>query len=196
MNQPVSIHTGLDVGKALQPYHADQVGSTTTLGDANLKAGSELSAPWFYAVLLAAQTAAAFILFWMVFPIFYSLVTHLGERQGLDFPQQLAIVASAALLHCFYWTRLKWVPVTPPFHSVFVAHLLFFASRVSFFFGGALFSAIFFRHLPELDVFPPLGQAVVKLLYVAGVLFGLFCYSLELERLGKAVEDQPTEHSG
>ena len=85
------------------------------------------------------------------------------------------------------------MPVTPPFHSVFVAHLLFFASRVSFFFGGALFSAIFFRHLPELDVFPPLGQAVVKLLYVAGVLFGLFCYSLELDRLGKAIEDQPDD---
>ncbi|CAN7421866.1 hypothetical protein LJR255_002646 [Pararhizobium sp. LjRoot255] len=123
MDQSVLIHTDLDVGKAFQPYHADQVGSTTTLGDANLKAGSELSAPWFYAVLLAAQTAAAFILFWMVFPIFYSLVTHLGERQKLDYPQQLAIVASAALLHCFYWTRLKWVSVTPPFHSVLVAHL-------------------------------------------------------------------------
>lgn len=160
-----------------------------------MKSGSGLSAPWVYASLLAAQTAAAFILFWMAFPIFYNLVTHLGERQVLDFSRQVAIVASAALLHCFYWTRLKWVPVTRPFHSVFVAHLLFFASRVSFFFGGAFFSAIFFRHLPELDIFPPLGQAVVKLLHVAGVLFGLFCYSLELDRLGKAIEDQPTEHS-
>ena len=57
----------------------------------------------------------------MVFPIFYSLVTHLGELQVLDFSQQVAILASAALLHRFYWTRLKWVPVTRPFRSVFVA---------------------------------------------------------------------------
>ncbi|WP_246706617.1 hypothetical protein [Rhizobium leguminosarum] len=63
--------------------------------------------------------------------------------------------------------------VTSPFHSVFAAHLLFFASRVSFFFGGALFSAIFFRHLPELDAFPPFAQAFVKSLYVAATLFGL-----------------------
>jgi hypothetical protein len=106
----------------------------------------------------------------------------------------LPLVASAALLHCCYWSRLKWVPVTPPFHSSFVAHLLFFASRVCFFFGGALFSAIFFRHIPELDAFQPFGEAVVKILYVAGTLFGLFCYSLELDRLGKAIEEPPDHH--
>lgn len=88
-----------------------------------------------YTVLMTAQTAAAVFLFLMVFPIFHSLVTHLGERQVLDFSKQIAIVAGAALLHCCYWTRLKWVPVTPPFHSSFVAHLFFFASRVSFFFA-------------------------------------------------------------
>lgn len=85
------------------------------------------------------------------------------------------------------------MPVTPLFHGVFVAHLLFFASRVSFFFGGALFSAIFFRHLPELDAFSPFAQAFVKSVYVAATLFGLFCYSLELDRFGKAVEDRPPE---
>ncbi|MBY2994144.1 hypothetical protein HF263_23735 [Rhizobium leguminosarum] len=151
------------------------------------------SAPWIYAGLLAAQTAAALTLFWIVFPIFHGLVNHLGERQMLALSDQVGIGASAALLHCFYWIRLKWVPVTSPFHSVFVAHLLFFASRVSFFFGGALFSAIFFRHLPELDALPPFAQACVKSVYVAATLFGLFCYSLELDRFGKAVEDGPPD---
>lgn len=74
-----------------------------------MKSGLGLSASWVYASLLAAQSAAALILFWMVFPIFYSLVTHLGERQMLDLSGQVAIVASAALLHGCYWTRLKWV---------------------------------------------------------------------------------------
>lgn len=158
----------------------------------SLKSASGPSAPWIYTGLLAAQTAAASVLFWMVFPIFHGLVTHLGERQMLDLSDQIAIIASAGLLHGCYWTRLRWIPVTSPFHSVFVAHLLFFASRVSFFFGGALFSAIFFRHLPELDVFPPFAQAFVKILYVAVTLFGLFCYSLELDRLGKVIEERPT----
>ncbi|NNH33172.1 hypothetical protein C9413_28240 [Rhizobium sp. SEMIA 4085] len=82
-----------------------------------MKSRSGLSAPWIYVGLLAAQTAAALILFWIVFPIFHGLVTHLGERQMLDLSDQLGIVASDALLHCCYWTRLKWVPVTPPFHG-------------------------------------------------------------------------------
>ncbi|ULJ76056.1 hypothetical protein [Rhizobium gallicum] len=149
----------------------------------------KLPDPVAYAVLLTAQTAAASILFSMVFPIFHRVVTHLGERQLLDFSDQVPIVVTAALLHCCYWARLKWVPVTPPFHSSFVAHLCFFASRVGLFFGGAFFSAIFFRHLPELDAFPSFGQAVIKFLYVAWTLFGLFCYSLELDRLGKAIEE-------
>jgi hypothetical protein len=70
-----------------------------------------------------------------------------------------------------------------------VRHLFLFASRVSFFFGGALFSVFFFRHVPELDQFPSFIQGAVKLLEVLLVLFSLFCYSLEIERLGRARED-------
>lgn len=133
------------------------------------------TAPWLYAVLLSAQTAAAIVLFWLVFPVFLNVVNHLGERVKLDLWNQIAMVASAAALHCLYWTRLKWVAVKPPFQNEFVAHIVLFASRVSFFFGGALFSALFFRHLPELEELPPFGQSVVKVFYVAMTLFALFC---------------------
>ncbi|MGQ3215217.1 MAG: hypothetical protein ACT6U0_10445 [Shinella sp.] len=149
-----------------------------------------------YAALLVGQTAAAALLFWMVFPVFYNVVTHLGESQSLDLSRHAAIAFSTALLHFCYWMRLNWVPVTAPFHSVIVSHLFSFASRISFFFGGALFSAIFFRHLPELDVFPPLGQAFAHVLYVMTILFALFCYSLDLERLAKAFEPPGTTDVG
>ncbi|CAN7635250.1 hypothetical protein LJR098_006121 [Rhizobium sp. LjRoot98] len=88
-----------------------------------------------------------------------------------------------------HWSRLAWVEIVPPCHNILLAHLFLFASRVTFFFGGALFSAVFFRHFPELEVFPPLWQAVAKALYVVAVLFGLFCVSLELDRLGRAMEE-------
>lgn len=138
--------------------------------------------------MLLAQTASALFLFWMVFPIFLQLITHVGERQDLPVDDQIAVAVSAALLHCLHWTRLKRVSMIRPRRNIILYHLCSFASRISFFFGGALFSAVFFRHLPELDVFPPLGQAMAKALYVVAVLFGLFCFSLELERLGKAFE--------
>ncbi|WP_457301226.1 hypothetical protein [Phyllobacterium sp. P5_D12] len=123
--------------------------------------------------------------------MFHGVLTHLGEYQELGMSSHVAILGGVIILHCSYWTRLKWVSVTPPFHSVFVSHLCSFAGRVCFLFSGAFFSAIFFRHLPELDAFPPFGQAVVKTLYVAGILFSFFCYSLELERLGKAIGESP-----
>ncbi|WP_244479962.1 hypothetical protein [Methylobacterium sp. Leaf94] len=80
------------------------------------------------------------------------------------------------------------MPLSVPFRNVLVGHLLLFSSRASFFFGGAFFSVVFFRHLPELEVLPPFGQAVTKGITIIAVLFALFCYSLELERLGKAIE--------
>lgn len=145
-----------------------------------------------YAALLAVQTAAASLLFWMVFPIFYSMVSDFGHELELDVFDQIQIVVGAAVLHLAYWTRLAKVRIVAPLRSRFVAHLLFFSSRVSFFFGGAFFSAIFFRHIPELESFPPLGQSIIKVFFVAVLLFGLFCYSLELERLGRAIdEDRP-----
>jgi len=146
-----------------------------------------------YACLLAGQTAAAALLFWIVFPVFHQVVTHLGERQELSLSQQLGIIFSVALLHACYWTRLLWVPVVAPCHSIFLGHLCSFASRVSFFFGGALFSALFFRHLPELDAMPPLGRIASSVAEVAAILFGLFCYSRDLERLAFAIEDTETE---
>jgi uncharacterized membrane protein YjfL (UPF0719 family) len=36
-----------------------------------------------YAALLAVQTLAVGLLLWILFPIFYSVVTHLGEQQDI-----------------------------------------------------------------------------------------------------------------
>jgi hypothetical protein len=142
-----------------------------------------------FALLLSGQTIAATALFWLVFPLFHQIITHLGEQQELQYSQQVATIASAIMLHICYWSRLKWVPVVAPFHNVFIAHLCSFASRVSFFFGGALFSTLFFRHLPELEILPSYERIALGAFEIVIVLFALFCYSQELERLAKAIEE-------
>ncbi|UJW77209.1 hypothetical protein [Rhizobium sp. SL42] len=144
-----------------------------------------------YAVLFAGQTAAATALFWIVFPWFHQVITHIGEKHELRLSQHVAIIACAALLHGFYWTRLRWVPVVAPCQNVVLAHLCSFCSRVSFFFGGALFSTLFFRHLPELDALPSFGRLVLGVIEILTVLFALFCYSQDLDRLAKAFEEPP-----
>ncbi|AUW42671.1 hypothetical protein [Rhizobium leguminosarum] len=142
-----------------------------------------------YAILLAAQTLAVGFLLWTVFPIFYSVVTHLGERQDVSWSSLLGLAAGTVLLQACYWARIRWVTVRAPCHSLFVAHLVFFSARLSFLFGGAFFSAIFFRHLPALGSVPPFWEIFIRAISIGAMLFGLFCYSLELERLGRAIEE-------
>ncbi|NNU47601.1 hypothetical protein G9X68_10805 [Rhizobium sp. WYCCWR 11279] len=145
-----------------------------------------------YAILLAAQTLAVGFLLWTVFPIFYSVVTHLGERQNVSWSSLLGLAAGTVLLQACYWGRVCCVAVPAPCRNLFIAHLVFFAARLSFLFGGAFFSAIFFRHLPALGSAPPFWEVIVRVISIGAMLFGLFCYSLELERLGKAIEEAPS----
>ncbi|AHK05095.1 hypothetical protein At15955_52200 (plasmid) [Agrobacterium tumefaciens] len=142
-----------------------------------------------YGSLIVLQSLAVAFLLRAIFPIFYAVVTHLGERQQVPVSTLLTILAVALLLQASYWTRMRWVEVRAPFHSIFVSHLLSFAARLAFLFGGVLFSTIFFRHLPESNTLPPLGHTVLQGALILLVLFSFFCYSVELERLAKAIED-------
>ena len=146
-----------------------------------------------YLGLLAIQTAAATFLFWLIFPLFSQMITQLGEPQQVSLLVQIEIVLGTLILHCAYWARYRWIAITTPFRSPILGHLLQFAGRTSFFFGGALFSAVFFRHVPALAALPTLDQALFKGFMVFWVLFALFCYSLELDRLGKAIEEPPKQ---
>ena len=119
-------------------------------------------------------------------PIFQQVVSRLGETLDIGAETVVAVSSGAITLQCCYWVRFLWVSVPTPYHNVVVAHLLMFASRASFFFGGALFSAVFFRHVPDLATFPPIAEGLVRVTALFGCLFALFCYSLELERLGRA----------
>lgn len=141
-----------------------------------------------YLALLAVQSAAATFLFFVVFPLFRQMIERLGEPQQVSVLIEFKMILGTLILHCTYWVRYRWVTILAPFHSAFIGHILQFASRASFFFGGALFSVVFFRHVPELEVLPTISQGLISGLLVIWMLFALFCYSLELDRLGKAVE--------
>ena len=147
-----------------------------------------------YVGLLILQTAAASSLLWMILPIFQRMISRLGEPQVLELWRLATIMSSVAVLQLCYWMRLQRVPIYVPFQNVLIGHLLMFSSRASFFFGGAFFSLTFFRHVPELDAIPSFGQGSAKAIAIIVILFSLFCYSLELERLGKAIEELPKDH--
>jgi hypothetical protein len=144
-----------------------------------------------YLALLSAQTVAATWLFWFVVPIFRQVAADVSAVHDLTVVEEVAIIGGVVALQGLYWTRLYFLRVSTRIRSVFLGHVVRFASRVSFFFGGAFFSTIFFRHIPELDALPPIVEGLARVLLVMAVLFSLFCYSLELDRFGVTLEDAP-----
>ncbi len=72
----------------------------------------------------------------MVVPIFRQIVSRLGEKLEIGTGTVVDVICSVVVLQCCCWARYFWVPFPAPFHNIVVAHLLMFASRVSFFFGG------------------------------------------------------------
>lgn len=143
--------------------------------------------PAVYLLLLAIHTAAALTLAAVMFPLFQQIVMHIGKPQQLQASTALAAALAAIVMQACYWIRHEYVQVSAPVRGALASHLALFASRVSFFFSGAVFSAIFFRHVPQLEALPPAGQGLAKAIGVMALLFASFCYALELEHLGRAI---------
>jgi hypothetical protein len=140
-----------------------------------------------YALLLVMQTLAIFIVVLGMIPIYDALMTALGH-QLRHLPQSpLLLVAALVLFHCTYWYRLLRVPVAVSGRSLLLSHLVLFVARLSFIFGGSLFALIMFRHLPLLVDVPDPGRLAARVVATILILFSVYCYSTELERLGGAL---------
>ncbi|MDR6872842.1 hypothetical protein J2Y55_003861 [Bosea sp. BE125] len=93
----------------------------------------------------------------------------------------------------FYWRRQRTVAVPSPDKNIVISHFLAFASKIGLIFGGALFSLYFPRHVPEFDL-DYLGLSWRGGILIA-ILFALYCYTLELERLGDALQEKPGQEA-
>ena len=135
--------------------------------------------PWLYPLLLAAQTAGAAIVIWNGAPIYRQIVTDASRHQ----PQKATLlwaVAAVVMLQSGYWLRLRFHPTLPRWENVVFSHIVLFLGRLSFILAAATFSVVFFLRPEGLHL--PFSRVVLLL----SVLFSMFCYSLELEWLGKA----------
>ena len=148
-----------------------------------------------YLLLCAVQMFGADFVVWDGLPAFKQLVLNPGEQLVSTRYDGFGIVAVLCLMQFAYWYR--YLRVAIPFRGpkLFLSHVFLFLGRLSFIFGSALFSIVLFRHLPELsfdvDIFLFGRRAVVLIVS----LFALFCFSLELERLGAALGERPAETS-
>ena len=136
-----------------------------------------------YWSLFALQTLGAAALFGVGVPFYRQLLARSQERIA---PAEFAQAAACVLvLQVGYWSGLRAFPARALGGHPLAGHLLIFLGRLSFILASSLFSLIYLVRFDELD--PPPGGLVLLPL----VLFALFCYARELERLGNALLAPP-----
>lgn len=146
-----------------------------------------------YITLLIVQTLCAWVMLYHIHAVFRLLVENVGVQQPMPTGVLVQIVLAVVLGQICYWVRLGTVKVPDGRRSVLIGHVFAFASRISFVFGGALFSLYFLRHLPAMNL-EALGFGLVwRGAALIAILFALYCYALELERLGNALQTTPKQ---
>jgi len=141
----------------------------TTAGDASR-----------YLVLLAIQTIGAAILFWFTVPLFRQVLLDPGSHV----PRTANLVWSLSaitLMQAGFWIRHRLRPPSPQRRNALVGYIVLFVARMSFVLATSVFGFVFIVRRPEL--FVPTSRYFVTII----ALFALFCYTQELEQLGRAL---------
>jgi hypothetical protein len=147
-----------------------------------------------YLACLAVQSVAALAILAAIQRAFRAVIDALGVFHSVSFTELMLLVGVMCLSQAVYWYRLANIEI-PEWHNVVLGHLFGFASRVSFIFGGALFSVFFLRHAPELDSSEGAIPLLSRIAVLLASLFCLYCFTLELERLGDRLQYPQTKIS-
>ncbi len=120
-------------------------------------------------------------------PEFRQLALNPGEQLRYIPYDDFATIGTVFVMQVAYWYRLLRLSIPFQGSNAILNHALLFVGHLSFIFGGALFSVVFFRHLPELHRGTDILLMARRGVLLCGALFALFCFTLELERLGLAL---------
>lgn len=165
--------------RAISSWLTERVGAV--LGMTQLKPRA------VYLLLLTVQLTGALFIVLNGLPEFRHLVAHPGEQLPYTPYHNPATIVMVVAMQAAYWYRLQCVPIPSQGSNTILSHLLLFLGRLTFIFGGSLFAVVFFRHLPEIDQGADTWLMLRRGLQLAASLFALFCVTLELERLGRAL---------
>jgi len=89
-----------------------------------------------------------------------------------------------------YWISHRLRPPLPRIRSALIGYILLFLARMSFVVATSIFGFVFITRKPEFQI--PTFRYVV----IITALFALFCYTQELERLGRALIGPDQEPAG
>src|SRR5712692_2954021 len=137
-------------------------------------------------LLFSAESVGALIILWNGVPIHRRLLMGHTTQQADPIVFVLCAIA-VILIQGAYWIRLQCLPPLRLDRQLLLGHAIQFLGRLSFVFIGGMFGVVFFTRFEELEF------SVWKVLFLLAVLFSLFCYTLDLDRLGKAFSDGVVE---
>jgi hypothetical protein len=132
-----------------------------------------------YWILFLGQTIGDGTILSHLIPLFRQLVTSgLVEKA----PPKILVLAllGVTIIQVCYWLDLYWFATLRLNYNPLLGHLILFLSRLNFIFAAGVFSAVYLVRFNELDI------SFWGLVLLSTVLFSIFCYTLELERLGRA----------
>jgi hypothetical protein len=163
-------------------------------GPPMLATGSDEASPpvWAYLICLALQSAAALAIIAAIQTAFRTVIDDLGVRHPVSLAEFTMLVGTMCCSQAVYWYRVARIDI-PRWRGLVLGHLVGFASRLSFIFGGALFSVFFLRHAPELGSSEGAIILLPRVAVLLASLFCLYCFTLELERLGNALQSDGDE---
>ena len=136
-----------------------------------------------YWILFLGQTIGDAAILSLLIPLFRRLVTS-GHYEKM--PPKIFVFAALGviIIQVCYWLDQHWSVTLRLGHNPLLGHLILFLSRLNFIFAGAVFSAVYLVRFNELDI------SVWGFVFLFTVLFSIFCYTLELERLGRALVER------
>jgi hypothetical protein len=136
-----------------------------------------------YLILFLGQTIGNATILSHLIPVFRQLVTSgLHEKT----PSEILVFAALGviIIQVCYWLDQHWFATLRLSPNPFLGHLILFLSRLNFIFAAAVFSAVYLVRINELEI------SLWGFVFLSTVLFSIFCYTLELERLGRALVER------
>ncbi|MGN6554554.1 MAG: hypothetical protein ACTHLW_12670 [Verrucomicrobiota bacterium] len=91
-------------------------------------------------------------------------------------------VVAVVLIQVAYWLRVRLQPPLPGGGHVVIGHMAAFFARLIFILASSTFAVMFFVRFDQLSLPPH------RVLLILSLLFSMFCWTLELERLAKALQ--------
>ena len=133
-----------------------------------------------YFLLFAMQTIGTAVLFWYTVPPFRQVILdpggHVARTENLVWS-----LSAIALMQAAYWIRHRLRPPLPQLRNALFGYIVLFVARMSFVLATSVFGFVFIVRRPEFQI--PTSRYFIVVI----ALFALFCYTQELEQLGRAM---------